>query len=140
MPNKTESSKPKNYTYAVGRRKTATCRVRLFTKKGDNLINDQSVSAYFPSTLDQQFALAPLALTSTQTEFSFTAKIAGSGSKSQRGALSHALARALCVLDTATYRSPLKKAGLLTRDPRMRQSRQVGTGGKARRKKQSPKR
>lgn len=136
------SNKPKtkNYIYAVGRRKTATCRVRLYLKKGDNLINERSVSAFFPGVIDQKFLLKPLSLTETQDKFSFTAKVEGSGIKAQRDAVVHGIARALSLADREAYRPVLKKAGLLTRDPRMKESRKVGTGGKARRKKQSPKR
>ncbi len=64
----------------------------------------------------------------------------GGGSKGQLGATVHGIARALSKLDTETLRPPLKKAGLLTRDPRKRERRKVGMGGKARRKRQSPKR
>jgi small subunit ribosomal protein S9 len=132
--------KAKDYTYAVGRRKTATARVRVFQKKGDSLVNGLSVTAYFPAPIDQFYLLQPLTLTNTHTAFSFTAKVAGSGHQSQRDAVSHGLARALSKIDQDVYRPILKKAGLLTRDPRMKESRKVGTGGKARRKKQSPKR
>jgi small subunit ribosomal protein S9 len=134
------STKAKNYTYALGRRKTATARIRLFQKKGDNLINDKSVSAYFPAKIDQELLMAPLALTGNQEKFSFTVRVEGSGPKSQRDAVAHGLARALVKIDADAYKPDLKKAGLITRDPRMKESRSVGTGGKARRRKQSPKR
>jgi small subunit ribosomal protein S9 len=133
-------SKSKEYTYALGRRKTATARIKLFHKKGDNLINGKSVSAYFPSKIDQKFLFEPLDLTQTRDKFSFNVRVLGSGLKAQRDAVIHGLSRALSLLDRDTYRSSLKKAGLLTRDPRMKESRKVGTGGKARRQKQSPKR
>ena len=141
-PVKKTAVKPKikDYTYAVGRRKTATARVRVFQKKGDNLVNDLSVTAYFPAVIDQFYLLQPLSLTQTESAFYFTAKVAGSGHQSQRDAITHGLARALSKIDHDAYRPILKKAGLLTRDSRMKESRKVGTGGKARRKKQSPKR
>ena len=69
-----------------------------------------------------------------------TVKVVGGGKKGQLGATVHGIARALAKLDADTLRAPLKKAGLLTRDSRVRERRKVGTGGKARRKKQSPKR
>lgn len=140
MPTKKTTPKIKLYTYAVGRRKSATARVRLFQKKGENLVNEKKVTAYFPYHLDQQALLRPLTITNTETKFYFTAKVAGSGPKGQRDAITHGLARALSLIDRDVYRPVLKKAGLLTRDPRMKESRKVGTGGKARRKKQSPKR
>jgi small subunit ribosomal protein S9 len=149
MPTKKVTPKPavkktapkvKDYVYTVGRRKTATARVRLYQKKGDNLINGKTVAAYFPSRLDQDYLFSPLTLTNNQDRFFFTVKVAGSGYKAQRDAVVHGLARALVKIDTDAYRSLLKKAGFLTRDPRMKESRKVGMGGKARRKKQSPKR
>jgi small subunit ribosomal protein S9 len=138
MPAKT--AKAKEYTFAIGRRKTATARVRLYQKKGDNLINDKSVMSFLPSKISQKFLFQPLALTNTQDKFSFSVRVEGSGLKSQLDAIIHSLGRALVKVDAETYKPILKKAGLLTRDPRMRESRKVGTGGKARRKKQSPKR
>jgi small subunit ribosomal protein S9 len=138
MPAK--AAKAKEYTFAIGRRKTATARVRLYQKKGDNLINDKSVMSFIPSKIFQKFLFQPLALTDTQDKFSFSVRVEGSGLKSQLDAIIHSLSRALVKVDAEAYKPILKKAGLLTRDPRMRESRKVGTGGKARRKKQSPKR
>ena len=129
-----------DYTYTVGRRKTATARVRLYQKKGDNKINTQLATAFAPSKIAQLALLQPLSLTNTQDKFSFSAKVTGSGYQAQLGAVVHGLSRALAKIDPDTYRPLLKKAGLLTRDPRMKESRKVGMGGKARRRKQSPKR
>lgn len=133
-------AKLKTYTYAIGRRKSATARVRVYQKKTDNLINSLSVSQYFPSLIDRQLLLRPFTITATQEKYSFTVRVAGSGKKSQRDAIVHGLSRALVKIDADSFHSLLKKAGLLTRDPRMKESRKVGTGGKARRRKQSPKR
>ena len=140
MPVQKRTNTAKLYTHTIGRRKTATARVRLFQKKGESQVNEQLVAKYFPLLLDQQLLLRPLTLTKTDDKFYFTAKVAGSGIKAQRDAISHGLARALSTIDSDVYRPILKKEGLLTRDPRMKESRKVGTGGKARRKKQSPKR
>lgn len=147
MPTKIETkpiikkalSKKINYIYALGRRKTATARVRLFAKSGDMIVNEVAAGKYFPGLLAQSSYLKPFVTVDQPDKFSFSAKIEGSGKKSQLGALIHGLSRAL-VKFNPEFRSPLKKAGLLTRDPRMKESRQVGTGGKARRRKQSPKR
>lgn len=130
----------KDYTYAVGRRKSATARVRLYKKKGDLLVNGMAAGKYFSSKLDVASYLTPFALTNTTDKFSFSAKIEGSGKMSQLGALVHGLSRALALVDVVEYRPVLKSHGLLTRDDRMKESRKIGTGGKARRKKQSPKR
>jgi len=145
MPQKTttktsKSPKKLNYTYAVGRRKTATARVRLFSKAGDSLVNGKPVAEYFPGIVFNRRLIKPFSVTQTKDKFSFSAKVAGSGIEAQLEAVIHGLSRALSVLDKESYRSLLKKAGLLTRDSRMKESRKVGTGGKARRKKQSPKR
>ncbi len=125
---------------AVGRRKTATARVRIYKVSGDFVVNNMAAGQYFhsisnsPATYNQ-----PFELTETKGDFAVTVIVRGSGIKSQLGAVVHALARALVKLDEKN-RLPLKQAGLLTRDDRMKETRKIGTGGKARRKRQSPKR
>lgn len=133
-------AKASEYVYAVGRRKTATARVRLFRKSGDMMVNGTVIGKYFAGDVARIAYLKPFEVTGTVGKFSFTAKVEGSGKMAQLGAIVHALSRALTKVDHETYKSALKKAGLLTRDPRMKESRKVGTGGKARRRKQSPKR
>lgn len=130
----------KDYIFAVGRRKTANARVRLYSKKGENKVNGKPIESYFPGELAKAEYLKPLRLTDTEEKFSFSAKIMGSGLSSQLDALIHGIARALSKADVDLYRPVLKSDGLLTRDPRQKERRKVGTGGKARRKKQSPKR
>lgn len=130
----------KDFIFAVGRRKTATARVRLYLKSGQNLVNNIAVDKYFPSELSRKFYLLPLELSKKTDKFSFSAKIEGSGKHAQLQALVHGLSRALVVHNSETYRPVLKQHGLLTRDARKRERRKVGTGGKARRQKQSPKR
>jgi small subunit ribosomal protein S9 len=131
---------PKQYTYAVGRRRSATARVRLFKGKQDILINGKLASEYWPSKNQQSLFQVPFVLTKTLGQYSATAKIKGSGSMGQIGAFTHGLSRAFNKLDKDKYRPALKEAGLLTRDSRMKETRKVGQGGKARHKKQSPKR
>jgi len=135
-----KKSAKKDYYYAVGRRKTATARVRLYHKKGDLIVNGLPAGKYFVQKNAPQRYLQPFTLTGTQDKFSFSVKVEGSGKNAQLEAVIHGISRALIKVDTSAYRSILKKAGLLMRDPRMKESRKVGTGGKARRKKQSPKR
>ncbi|OGV90434.1 30S ribosomal protein S9 [Microgenomates group bacterium RIFCSPHIGHO2_01_FULL_45_11] len=137
---KVKRSPKKNFTFAVGRRKTATARVRLYRGAGDNLVNNQPASAYFPGMVAAKMYEKPLELSQTTGKYYFSAYVEGSGKKGQLTAVVHGVARALARVDTVNYRSILKKAGLLTRDSRMKESRTVGTGGKARRQKQSPKR
>jgi small subunit ribosomal protein S9 len=138
MPTKTK--KKPNYIYARGRRKTATARVRLYSKKGPILVNGQPIKEYFPDKISKITYLKPFDCTNTVGKFSATIKVEGSGKNGQLGALTHGLARALAQVNEKQYRPALKKEGLLTRDPRMRERRKVGTGGRARRQKQSPKR
>jgi small subunit ribosomal protein S9 len=131
---------PKKYTYAVGRRRSATARVRLFPGKQEILINGRLATDYWPSKEQQNRFLQPFMLTDTLGQYSATVKIKGSGKMGQIGAFTHGVARAFDKLDRDKYRPILKKNGLLTRDSRMKETRKVGQGGKARFKKQSPKR
>ncbi len=145
MPTKkTQTPTKPEYIHAVGRRKRAIARVRLYhkTTKDNNVditVNGLPVGQYFTIPNARLTYAKPLQLTDTLAKYSVTAKIVGSGPSSQLGAMLHGIARALVVADE-TYRPVLKKQGLLTRDPRKRERRKIGTGGKARAKKQSPKR
>jgi small subunit ribosomal protein S9 len=135
-----KTSKSKEYIYAVGRRKTATARVRLFPKKGDLIINGMPAGKYFSGDRAKIEYTKPLLVTKTLGKYSFSIKVEGSGISGQIGAVSHGLARALAKFNLEEFRPILKKHGLLTRDSRKKERTKVGTGGKARRKKQSPKR
>jgi small subunit ribosomal protein S9 len=127
------------YVYAVGRRKSAVASVKLFTKKGDSMVNDQSANKYFPTDLLQLVFQKPLKVSNLLDKYHFIGKIIGGGKNGQADALSLALARALVKSDV-NLKPELRTAGLVTVDSRVRQRRMVGTGGKARRQKQSPKR
>ena len=133
-------TKTKNYTYAVGRRKGASARVRLFKGKEKNLINGVSFEDYFPGAVNTHSWTKPLRLTQTRENYYVTVKVVGGGKKGQLDAVVHGISRSLAKLNPEKYRAVLKKEGLLTRDARIRERRKAGTGGKARRKKQSPKR
>ena len=133
-------SESKKFTFAVGRRKEAVARIRLFKGKGENVVNDRPIENYFPGEMARFSYLLPFKETGTEGKYFTTARIIGGGSSSQLGAFIHGLARALSSLEDSGFRQVLKKRGLLTRDARTRERRKVGTGGKARRKKQSPKR
>lgn len=128
------------YVEAVGRRKTAIARVRLYKKPGDFVVNQTLVGTYF-SNISQAVSIynLPFVVTDTVGDYAVTVKVSGSGISSQAGAVSHGLSRCLVALNP-DFRTLLKKAGLLTRDDRMKETRKIGTGGKARRKRQSPKR
>ncbi len=128
------------YTEAIGRRKTATARVRIFEASGDSVVNDQLIANYFEGIRNAAaIYMLPFNLTGTKGKFTVSAKVSGSGKKAQLDAITHGLSSAL-VKHNPEFRTFLKPAGLLTRDDRTKETRKVGMGGKARRKRQSPKR
>lgn len=138
--------KKTEYTYAVGRRKTAIARVRLYKSKSvpghdgvQLVVNGRDAAVYFGGNAEKNQYRLPFIITETLTKMSASVKAVGGGVASQLGATVHGVARALIKLDP-TLRATLKSAGLLTRDPRAKERRKIGTGGKARRTKQSPKR
>lgn len=142
-----KTAKKSVYTYAVGRRKTAIARVRLFAKANvpehagiQLLVNGKSSEVYFPGETNKAAYRKPFILTESLTKMSASAVVTGGGKMAQLDAVVHGISRALALLDREAHRTILKSADLLTRDSRKRQRRQVGTGGKARRAKQSPKR
>lgn len=129
----------RKYTYAVGRRKAATAQVRLFKGKGETLVNKKPIAEYFPGQLAETAYQQPFQVTSTEGKYYATIHVRGSGKKSQLLAVVHGLARALDK-ENQDRHSELKKNGLLTRDSRARERRKMGQMGRARKKKQSPKR
>ncbi|MEK7169082.1 MAG: 30S ribosomal protein S9 [Patescibacteria group bacterium] len=135
-----KSKTNKNYTYAIGRRKSSSARVRLFKGSGDNLINGKKIEEIYNNKVASIILTKPFKLIDAVNKYFFTAKVTGGGKEGQIEAIVHGIARALVKLDPDKFRTILKKNNLLTRDPRVRLRRMVGTGGKARRKKQSPKR
>lgn len=154
MEEKTNKSKnnKKSYISSVGRRREAIARVRLYPtyneslswgeislKKGDILVNQKPVEEYFSGAADKAAYREPLRVTNTLNRYTFTIKVTGGGKAGQLDAVINGLARALQKADEK-FRPILKKKGYLTRDARVRERRKVGTGGKARREKQSPKR
>jgi small subunit ribosomal protein S9 len=128
-----------DYIATVGRRKTAIARVRLYRGSGDAQVNGKAFETFFDSSIDRNVVCAPLFVTGTDKSVYFTAKVVGGGTKGQAQAISHGISRALVKL-SEEHKTLLRKKGLITRDPRMRETRKIGTGGKARRAKQSPKR
>lgn len=132
-------SKAKYYT-GVGRRKSAVARAQLLLEGDKSItVNGISVEKYFSSMVAKQLFFEPLKTTNNLARFTIKIKVEGSGNMGQLGAAIHAMSRALLEVDPK-YRAVLRKKGLLTRDPRVRERRKVGRGGKARRAKQSPKR
>lgn len=128
------------YIEAVGRRKVATARVRIYEGEGDFVVNGKAAGEYFGGIRNAQARyLKPFEVTGTKGKFAVTAHTNGSGVSSQLDAVMHGLSRALKA-HSIDFQPLLKAAGLLTRDDRMKETRKIGTGGKARRKRQSPKR
>lgn len=147
------SSKKKDYVFAVGRRKESVARVRIYKavkddlmwdsvqiKKGDILVNKLPISKYFGTETMRHLYTEPLRVANAQNKYTITIQVAGGGKAGQLVAATHGMARALSEIDPENHRPALKKQGFLVRDSRARQRRMVGTGGKARRAKQSPKR
>jgi len=147
-----KNNKKQAYVSTVGRRRESVARVRLYLetkdnptvagekiKKGDVFVNDKKFEDYFKGNVPLVEFQEPLKITNTLDKYAITIKVDGGGQKGQIGAIIHALSRALSEIDLKN-RQILKKKGFLTRDPRTRQRRNVGMGGKSRRKKQSPKR
>lgn len=132
--------KAKEYFYASGRRRSSSARVRVYKGTGENTVNGQLVGKYFPGEVMRSVWQKPFDLTQTFGKYYFTAKVMGGGKNGQLDAVAHATAKALVKIDSEKNKLALRKSGLLTRDPRIRERRKVNTGGKARRAKQSPKR
>lgn len=151
---KITKAKVVKYFEGVGRRKESVARVRLYltnkdklvtvfdqkVKQGDVIVNKKPISFYFSSQAEKNIYLLPLKLTDSEDRFAVSISVSGGGHIGSLEAIVHGLARALEKVDREKYRPILKKAGLLKRDARERERRKVGTGGKARRAKQSPKR
>ncbi len=129
-----------NYTPAIGRRKRAVARIRLLRGREPMTVNGIAASVYFPGLVNQKLLQEPLRLSELLEKYTATVRVVGSGITSQLLAVIHGLARAIVKLNSEKYKPRLKAAGFLRRDPRKRQRRQAGTGGKSRRQKQSPKR
>ncbi|HLT10700.1 MAG TPA: 30S ribosomal protein S9 [Micromonosporaceae bacterium] len=109
----------------VGRRKEAIVRVRIVPGTGNFTLNGRSLEAYFPSKVHQQTVREPLNLVERAESVDVIANLRGGGVTGQAGALRMAIARALCELDPDD-RPALKKAGFLTRDPRVKESKKYG--------------
>ena len=125
-------------TSKIGRRKTAVARISMTPGKGQIKINGRMLTDYFPSEILQIVVNQPFALTNTVGSFDVTANVDGGGIKGQAEALRMAISRALQTQD-AELRSPVKKEGFLTRDPRMVERKKPGRA-KARKRFQFSKR
>lgn len=114
--------------YGTGRRKSATARVYLRAGAGDFLINRKSFDKYFPNETLRMIIRQPLQLTETVTKFDVLINVRGGGPAGQAGAIRHGITRALLEYN-ADLRPSLKKAGLITRDPRIKERKKYGQKG-----------
>lgn len=113
---------------ATGRRKTAVARVQLSIGEGKVQINHRETEAYIPSNALRLYMFQPLKIAGVEGKYDIRAFVKGGGISGQAGAIRHAIARALCLAD-ATLRAPLKSAGCLTRDSRMKERKKPGQPG-----------
>ena len=116
------------YFYGTGRRKSSVARVRVYAGTGKIIINDREIDDYFGLETLKLIVRQPLALTDTAEKFDIICRVAGGGVTGQAGAIRHGIARALLQYDE-NLRPALKKAGFLTRDPRMKERKKYGLKG-----------
>jgi small subunit ribosomal protein S9 len=114
--------------YGTGRRKTSVARVWIRPGAGRIVVNRRQFEDYFPRETLRMLIAQPLVLTNTFGQVDVHVNVGGGGPSGQAGAVRHGIARALVRLDEA-LRTTLKKAGLLTRDPRMRERKKYGQPG-----------
>ena len=120
------SAKP--YFYGTGRRKKSVARVRLYPGTGAITINGRDVDQYFGLETLKLIMNQPFGVTETMGKYDVVANVVGGGISGQAGAIRHGIARALLAADETT-RGALKAAGLLTRDPRMKERKKYGLKG-----------
>ena len=118
-----QSAKP--YFYGTGRRKKSVARVRLYPGTGSITVNGKTADEYFGLETLKLIINQPFGVTDTVGKFDIVCTVSGGGLSGQAGAIRHGLARALVVADE-TNKPALKKAGLLTRDPRMKERKKYG--------------
>lgn len=148
-----KTTKIVSFYQAVGRRKEATARVRLYVasdgeitisgkviKNGDILVNNRPAVEYFAGEVHKKNYLEPFRITNTVGRFTVSSIVVGGGISGQVGAFVHGVSKALEKVDREKFRPILKKQGFLRRDSRTKERRKAGNAQKARAKKQSPKR
>lgn len=110
----------------TGRRKNSVARVRLVPGTGKITVNDRPIEEYIPFANLRQVVIQPFGVTETNGNYDVIANVNGGGFSGQAGAIRHGIARALFLDVDPDFRAPLKKAGLLTRDPRMKERKKYG--------------
>ena len=117
------------YFYGTGRRKKSVARVRLYAGSGNVKINDRDIDDYFGLETLKLIVRQPLNLTGNADKFDIECRVAGGGVTGQAGAIRHGISRALLQYNSEELRPVLKKAGFLTRDPRMKERKKYGLKG-----------
>ena len=115
-----------NFYYGTGRRKTSIARVRLIAGNGEVVVNGRSLEQHFGNAVNLSEILMPFRVTGTEGRYNAMVKVEGGGYQGQAGAIQHGLARALLQSDPEGSRLTLRQAGLLTRDPRMKERKKYG--------------
>ena len=115
----------KPYFYGTGRRKNSVARVRVYSGTGKIIINDREIDDYFGLETLKLIVRQPLVVAGVEGKFDIVVRVCGGGVSGQAGAIRHGLSRALLVYDE-NLRPELKKAGFLTRDPRMKERKKYG--------------
>ena len=116
----------KTYLYGTGRRKSSVARVRVYQGTGKITINERDIDEYFGLETLKLIVRQPLVLTETAGKFDIVCRVSGGGVTGQAGAIRHGISRALLQYDSENLRASLKKAGFLTRDPRMKERKKYG--------------
>jgi len=115
-----------SFFQGTGRRKTSVARVRLTSGEGEVVVNGRSLEAHFGNAVNLGEIMHPFRVTGTEGRYNVMVKVEGGGSQGQAGAIRHGIARALLESDPDGARAPLRQAGLLTRDPRMKERKKYG--------------
>jgi small subunit ribosomal protein S9 len=115
-----------SHFYGTGRRKTAVARVRLMPGEGEIVVNGRTLDQHFGNAVSEGEIRMPFRVTGTEGHYNAMVKVAGGGVNGQAGAIRHGIARALLQVDPEGNRIPLRQAGLLTRDPRMKERKKYG--------------
>ena len=113
------------FYHGTGRRKTAVARVRLLPGEGEIVVNGRTMDQHFGNAINETDVRMPFRVTGTDGRFNTLVKVEGGGVTGQAGAIRHGIARALLQIDESN-RLPLRQAGLLTRDPRMKERKKYG--------------
>ncbi len=119
---------PEKTIYATGRRKTSIARIWMKPGQGKIEVNDEDLNSYFKLETAKMMIFQPLELTNTLGQFDIAVNVQGGGMKGQAGAIRHGITRGLLAVKDE-FRDPLKKAGLITRDPRKKERKKYGQKG-----------